>query len=1130
MHQRNLESDLQKYFKQVLEAETIGLHDDFFTLGGDSIKAMRLIALIQSKYKISLPPDFIFDYGTVSSISQALIKNYIYQPRASIENSSVKRLNRKGGPILPTQEALLKTYLSTGSLKQFNVVRKFKIVGPLECSILQKSYNQVLDLNDTLRTYFSSQNGKYVQHVSNKFPHLEYYAVQDDENPNLFVKKKSYEVFNTEFEINKGQLIRFVLIKIKPNQHILLLAASHLILDGWSVMILLKQISSLYNDFTKEQRFEKRDKGFQPTDFSYWRSQYLKDHKIKNQQSFWSKRLSKKPIELLSFSLQPYKKTMSANKGAKVYLRIDAKLTQKINIYCIDNNITAFILFQSIFHILLQYYSDAEHTVTCSPIAYRQYKNTDKIMGMFVNILPFNMIFNKETRIKDVIENFRELLTQVRDNQDVGLNSILKSSKLKAAVLQQYMVIMRENEESSLSLRNTKVVKFKANTGTARTDMTLWIEKKKQTFELAIEYSTNNYTKEFVKKLTDHLKTLVKMTLTEADTLVSKIELFPYALSEGKVRTLQGERLENFFTSQLQLNPSKIIIEAGGCTYTYKEIDLISEKFKNFIVNFYKLKKNKDPDVVCIIVERSYMLTAIILGVLKAGYPFYIIDPKLPIDRINDNLTVLNTSLCLYETSFSCLNLTKKVSSKSIDRILDKDQNSFLISSNLEYESDRKSNVACVFFTSGSTGKPKSVYLTHQNILNRLQWEWENFPLGSEEKVCQRTSVNFIDYITESLSPLLKSVTQVIFDDEIITNLKKFPQGLKSTGITKLLITPSLLETLMEVIKSSDLRDLSKLKKVFVSGEPLSSYTAKRFFKCFKKGTRLINLYGSTEVTGDVTYYELKSHLSGNLSIAPLGKSINNTQVFITGERDQKLPLNTIGQITVSGLNITVEDPQSFSNEDCQKFFKTGDIGYIDESGLVHTLGRKDNQLKIRGIRINPLEISNCLETQEKVSKALTLVVEGPTKNQDLLVSYVVLKQKNNLKTLDEGEVKRTLLEWLKRKLPEYMLPNKVVMLGSFKKTSTGKVDIKKIREIEQFETEGRHSKSLFSIWKELLNVKSVSNDSDFFDLGGNSLLLMKLRVLLQNKFACEVSNVELYDSLIFNKMLALISHKTKNR
>ncbi len=560
------------------------------------------------------------------------------------------------------------------------------------------------------------------------------------------------------------------------------------------------------------------------------------------------------------------------------------------------------------------------------------------------------------------------------------------------------------------------------------------------------------------------------------------------------------------FEEQVDKTPSAIALECGNESLTFKELNTRANQLANFL-----RKSGVGPDVlVGVCIERSIEMIVCLFGILKAGGAYVPIDPKYPKERITYLLNDSKVPILLTHPTLKPH--LKEFNSEII--YIDKDWKQFEgeDKENLSTLSS-STNLAYIIYTSGSTGNPKGVMGIHKASVNRFNWMWNNFPFDSAEKCCQKTSLSFVDSIWEIFGPLLKGITLVIISDEILKDNYLFVKNLSVKNISRMVLVPSLLKVILEIYEDAG-QSLLELKYWFCSGEPLPIEIYKNFNSLFPL-SKLINLYGSSEVAADVTIYDTKN--IGDLDYVPIGKPIDNCEVYILNsdlnlvEPGEPGELHIAGECLARGYlyrpELTSEKfiPNPIKEANYSTLYKTGDIVKFFDDGNIKYLGRTDQQVKIRGYRIELGEVEAAINKLQYIKESVVVAEENEI-NSKYLKAYLVPTRKHEISISN-------IRQFLGETLPDFMIPSQFIFLEQIPLTPNGKVDrsglsrtsqINMSRERDVILPSTSTEEALLEIWTEVLDKLIISVDDNFFEIGGHSLAATKIISRIRNAFDIE--------------------------
>ncbi|MBD2344921.1 amino acid adenylation domain-containing protein [Anabaena subtropica FACHB-260] len=744
---------------------------------------------------------------------------------------------------------------------------------------------------------------------------------------------------------------------------------------------------------------------------------------------------------------------------------------------------------------------------------------------LFVNTLVLRTDFTGNPTFRELLRRVREKTLEAYAHQDIPFDLLVEELQpqrnLSHAPLFQVMFILQNTPMSALELSGLTLNFRENNANTAMFDLTLDMKETEGGLVGTLEYNTDLFDDTTITRMVEHLQTLFKGIVTNPEQRLSELPLLTESerhkvlveWNETQVEYPQDKCLHHLFEAQVDKTPNAVAVvfvdEQSAASrrvdqqLTYRELNTKA----NQLAHYLQTLGVKPEVLVGICVERSLDMVVGILAILKAGGAYIPLDPNYPEERLafilsDSQLPILLTQQHLkqklpqHETQIVCLDTNQALISQQ-------SQDNPIVSLAAE-------NVAYVIYTSGSTGQPKGVFGLHKGAINRFQWMWQNYPFGEQEICCQKTSLNFVDSVWEIFGPLLQGVTLVIIPNRVVKDPQQFIAVLAENNITRLVVVPSLLAVMLSTANLLQLQ-LPKLKLWISSGEALSHELLGQFRQSLPDST-LLNLYGSSEVSADVTCYSITPQTPLSASVL-IGRPIANTQIYILDTNKQPVPVGLPGEIYVGGeqlargyLNLpqlTAEKFLSnpFSNKPTSRLYKTGDLARYLPTGEIEYIGRIDHQVKIRGFRVETGEIEAKITQYPDVQEAVVVLREDVSGNKQL-VAYVVSEQELKISELRN---------FLQEKIPDYMIPAAFVSMKALPLTPNGKVDRRSLPipdnlrpqlETTYIKPQNDLEASIAMVWQKALKIEKVGINDNFFELGGHSLLVVQvhsqLREILQ--------------------------------
>jgi len=1112
----SIERALVDIWSDILKVRRISIDNNFFNLGGHSLKATQVTARIKQIFKIECPVRAIFEHSDIESLA-LFINNQL----------SVAKLQEE--PILPVSrdQPLMLSFAQQrlwfldqyeqSKRAVYNIPLAVHLIGPLNILILEKSLNFLIVRHEAFRTLFKNIKGKPFQVIIPEY-HLHLKAITTNTKKlNAQLKKEAIK----PFDLTIGPLIRTKLFKLANNNYILVINQHHIISDGWSLSIFTRELNELYKFFLTKQSPKLPDLSVQYIDFIYWQQKWLTAKILQKQLSYWKKKLDN--FSDLNLPTDFPRPPIQTYNGKHYQFLLDKTLVKKLTILSLQTKTTLFILLLTAFNILLSLYSGQEDIVIGSPIANRNHPMLENIIGFFVNTLSLRSDLSGNPRFIELLEQVKNTCLEAYSNQDVPFEYLIDALNVKRDVSRspifQVMFILQNIEEKiNISFPNIKTQKINFAYDVAKFDLTFVVYESQITWACEIEYNTDLYKSSTIHRMAKHFYKLLQSIV---DDPTHAIFTLPILTSNEYKKTLidwnrtekpypSDKTVHELFAEQVENTPNNIAVVFKDQKLTYRELNNKSNQLAHIIRKQYKARYNKSlvPDtLIGLCSERCIEMIIGILAVLKAGGAYVPLDPSYPQERLELMAKDTQIKILLMQKRLlgNLLFLTKVC--KEIIFLESEELYKFGKISNKNPKSiNTPRNLAYIIYTSGSTGIPKGVMIEHLSVINLSKAHQRYFQIGVKDRVIQFASIHFDASVSEIFATLLKGACLDIIDSETRKDAAGVYEYLVDNKISVASIPPILLRVFPK-------KYIKGLKTLIVAGDICDLET----MRYWSKGRLFINGYGPTESTvcASLCIYD-KTKLFNQI-----GKPIDNIKLYVLDKYLNPVPIGVLGELYIGGEGLArgylnqpklteekfIENPFITSEEKTHKknlrLYKTGDLVKWLEDGSLVFLGRKDYQVKIRGFRIELGEIESVLLKYSKISQCIVIAYEE--EDQKRLVAYYTLKDKKE-KPLAVEQMR----SFLGKHLPDYMLPAVYVHLKSLPLTTTGKIDRKALPkpEIQVLISKKRFiaprneiEKALVNIWTKILRVKKVSIYDDFFALGGNSLLAVQLVFAINEKF-----------------------------
>ncbi|UNY98316.1 amino acid adenylation domain-containing protein [Zhouia spongiae] len=1114
----NIEQKLTKIWQDLLGVSKIGIFDNFFELGGHSLIATQLISKIRDEINVELPLKLIFQKPILMDFAKTIANS-----KSAVGISRVTAIPRvQHLPLSFAQERLwfIDQYSDNSA---YNMPGAAKLVGRLDFKILEKTFTEIIRRHEVLRTNIITINNLPFQKI-NKESKFELkiidFSNKSEKKATKSILKRIQLNSQKHFDLVNDSLIDIELYKLEKDNHVLFLNKHHIISDGWSISVLYKEISILYNAYNENKSSPLPDLEIQYADYAVWQRNYIDGDILTKQSEYWKNQLSGLPtLKLPINKSRPIEQTYN---GANVYFQLNKSISEKLYAFSKDNDVTLFMTLLSLFKVLLYKYTGQSDICVGSPIANRTRIEIEPLIGFFVNTLALRTNLNDDFSFLNFVEQIKNVTLDAYSNQDIPFEKVVEITQpnrnLAYSPLFQVMMILQNNPVSELSLGELSLKPLNFEQIVSRFDLTLEFTETQKGLYGRIEYNTDLFDRHSIDRMIKHYKILIDTIILNPNIKISDIELLTsserqqllFDWNDTQVDYPKEKCIHQLFEEQSEKTPDNVAVVFEGDSLTYRELNERS----NQLAYYLQSKGVKAESLVGICVERSLEMIVGLLGILKAGGAYVPIDPTYPEERISYMFKDTNCAIVLTQEQIEL----PKTNSEII--YLDSEWEKIAKAPRTNIETGVKGdNLAYVIYTSGSTGNPKGVMVEHRNTFSLLKWAQKLYSKQELAGTLASTSIAFDLSIFELYLPLSIGCS-IILEKNILS----VTESINKQKITFINTVPSGIKYLL------DQKEIpSTVKTINLAGEYLSKKIVNELYE--QGGNiKVYDLYGPSE---DTTYttYSLRT-LDGCETI---GQPIENTKVYILDKTQKSVPIGVVGELCISGNGLArgylnqpdltrkkfIKDP--FSKDPNSRLYKTGDLARYLPDGNIEFIGRLDDQVKIRGFRIELGEIESVLNQQDQVSSSVVLAKEDATGNKQL-VGYVVPSQDVDA---SQGLKIEKLREALSKTLPDYMVPSLFVSLEAMPLTSNGKIDKKALPDPqgnlqmtnEYVPPKTEIEKNLAIIWQELLGVEKVGINDNFFELGGHSLLATQIISSIKYTFNKDIPLKAIFENSILYKL-----------
>jgi amino acid adenylation domain-containing protein len=1017
--------------------------------------------------------------------------------------------DRQAPPLSFAQERLwLLDQLEPGS-PVYNRLLALRLRGLLDAFALRQALQTIIDRHEVLRARFTAREGQPAQVISPRLA-VDLRVMEFHELPPTQPEYRARQVATEEalrpFDLARGPILRATLLRLGDQEHVLLLVFHHIAFDAWSARVFVDELTSLYRASSTGTLPALAEIPIQYSDFAHWQRQRVSGELLERQLLYWKQQLRGcVPVILPTDRPRP---SLQSHRGGCTEILLPEPFTDSLKALGRRESATLFMVLLAAFQALLSRYTGSVDIAVGSPVAGRNWVETEKLIGIFINLLVLRTNLAGNPTFRELLGRVRETSRGAYSHQDLPFEKLVEALRperdLSTTPLFQVMFNLENLPEGRNEVPGLRIDEFESEVPVAAYDLTLEIVPGGRQLRCSFVYNSDLFDSGTMERMAAHYRTLLEGIVADPDGRVATLPLLTPA--ERHQTLVEWNRTEaeyprdatipELFEAQVERTPGATAFIGEGGSVSYRDLN----RQANQIARCLRSLGARPESFVGLCLDRSLQAVAALLGILKAGAAFVPLDPTYPRDRLA--FMIADARLPIVLSRRKGWPMVRHHGARVV--CLDSDRNLIEAQGDENLPSEaRPTSVAYLLYTSGSTGEPRGVLGLHRGALNRFAWMWRNFPFGPSEVGCQKTSWNFVDSLWEIFGPLLRGIPNVIIPDQTVRDPDQLVQALASQGVTRIVTVPSLLRVVLD--RYADLGDRLPLLKLWVSsGEALLPDLCRRFHLAMPNAT-LLNLYGSTEVSADVTAYVAGSDPQHPWTV-PLGRPIDNTRLYALDGQLQPVPIGVPGELYVGGdglargywnrpeITARLFIADRFGDQPEARLYRTGDRVRYLPTGNLQFLGRADNQVKVRGFRVELEEIETVLAEHPAVSAA-AVVAREESAGEKRLVAYIVPRHSTTLPT------SKTLRDFLKKKLPDYMVPSDFVTVEALPLTPNGKVDRRALPTGSQpRQTENRYIPprdllewQLAGIWEQILSVRPIGIEHDFFDLGGHSLLAVRM-------------------------------------
>ncbi len=1095
-----VEELLTSIYARILHIDHVSVQDNFFELGGHSLLATQVISRIRELFKVELPLRELFEAPVVADLARRI--EQAQQRSQGYLAPAIVPVPRTGELLLSYAQQRLwyLDQLDPGS-PQYNIPMGFRLSGKLDFAALQNSLDRIVQRHENLRCSFLTVDGKpslrIAQSVTVPLAIIDLQDMPEGERE-ATVQQLASEETRRPFQLEQPPLLRATVYRLDETDHLLVLTLHHIISDGWSSGILMRELAALYQSCIVGQPAALPELPIQYADFAQWQRNWLQGEVLEQQLAYWKEQLADCPasLELPTDYSRP---NVQTSNGAHITFELPKDLSLQLWQLSRQEGATHFMTLLAAFQVLLYRYSGQSDFCIGTPIANRNRSEIEGLIGFFVNTLALRAKLSPEISFRQLLSRVRETTLSAYAHQDVPFEKVVDAVQpernMSHSPIFQVMFTYQSSATPEIALPDLTIRAVPLENHLAKFDLTLSLDEIDGDIQGAFEYNTDLFTAARIDRMVQHFRQLLTALMNNPD---QKIALLPI-MSEPELHQVldvwnrtahdfhQDRCLHQIFEAQVKNNPEATAVTFKDEQLTYGQLNQRANQLAHHLRRFGVGIESR----VGICLERSAETIVAIIAVLKAGGAYVPLDPRYPAERL---------AFLIHDAQLSVI-ITQEHLSQQLEAIaipmvrIDSDLGEIASESNANPTTPvLPENLAYIIYTSGSTGQPKGVQLQHHSVVNTALSYQQLFQITSEDRIAQYFSFSFDGSVGDIFGALLSGAALCLVDRDNIVGGEPLNRWLQEQRISIAILPPAVLSMLPA-------NDLPLLRAVASGGESPSRETIARWTA---EGRPYYNLYGPTEAAVVTTQYEL-NQLPAQAMNAIIGRPIPNYRVYVLDRWLQPVPIGVPGELCIAGVglargyfnrqDITAASfvPNPFAQQPGERLYRTGDLVRYRLDGQIEFLGRIDQQVKIRGFRIELGEIESVLAQHPQLRDVVVMAREDRP-GEKRLVAYAVAADEPPPSLAE-------LRSFLQARLPDYMIPSAVMMVKALPLTQHGKIDYRvlpapdlaAIDRDRYVAPRSPSEKLLADIWSQVLNIPKIGVHDNFFELGGDSILSIQV-------------------------------------
>jgi amino acid adenylation domain-containing protein len=1129
--QNETQQQLLTYWQEVIGTDNLSIDDNFLDVGGQSLKAAKIVSMIRHTLGCDLTVSQFISYQTI--LQQA---NFIATlPHNENVDMIIPIVNKKICALSFSQQRLWFIDSMGGDKSLYNIPYLYKIKGSLDIDVLTQSFNTLISRHHILATrYYESEGNVYQQKIADS----DFEITQIDA---LTFSPEALEhaiLTETERKIDLGkvQSLRCHLFHLADKENLLLINIHHIATDGWSMAIIFEELNKLYNHnlSNPNESCPLAPLTIQYTDYAIWQKSIAFENSMIKDITYWEQHLQQLPV-LHDLPTSYPRPAQQSYKGSRLHCKISNEVVDKLLRLGQQHNVTLYMVLQSAFSLLLSRYSGETDIVMGTPDSGRLNQQINSLIGFFVNTLVIrNDVSGNPDFNQFLLKNSKTILDAF-DHGKVPFDRLVETIKPQRNTsfqpLFQIMFVLQNNQPCQLDLQGTETRELKHDSRNAKFDLLLEIEQDEEQLSCCWEFASSLFSEEFIEQMAGHYINLLTAIVLDPQVGIKdynfmdpiEIQQQQFGWNSNKSIYSTNKLIHQCFEQQVSEHPHQLALDYVDANLSYRELNQKANQFARLLIEQGVFPGD---EVGFILSPTSHSIIAM-LGILKTGATYVPIDAKYPAQRIDYMLKDAGLSLLLVDKKHKRIALSTRVKILCIDEPEIEIIYSRLAQDNITIEmTASERHPAYMIYTSGSTGKPKGIVVSHKNVVS-LVCNNNYVTLGSDNNIAQASSLSFDAATFEVWGALLNGARLTQVNKDTLLSPLDLQQHINHKKIDTLFITTALFNRI--AIEAPDC--FLHCKHVLFGGEEVSQSAVKQVITQGKP-YKLIHVYGPTENTTFSTFCILDESYATKNCVIPIGRPLANRTAYVVDSQIKPTPVGVVGELLLGGDGIALgyHNRQELTNEKFiddtfsgstgQKLYRSGDLVRYLADGNIEFIGRVDDQVKIRGLRIELGEIQEVLEQCDNVDEVFVTVQERKESDK-LLLAYLVMTNKISNEALQRQEI----LDKINEKLPGFMVPSSLNFIDKLPLNHNGKVDKKALPEPifsqkNLTKADNEQEVQLLAIFKAVLNLDAFGVEDSFFDCGGHSLLAIKLLSIINKTQQCQLRMSDLFSAPTVRQLL----------